>query len=482
MNERAELSDEAKTFVVQALACWDTPSDVAKAVRDEFGITITRQSIEFYDPTKRAGANLSTEFKALFEATRARFTAETAAVGVAHRTVRLRRLQRFADKAESMGNLGLAAKLLEQAAKEMGDSFSNKVAISGDGQGGPIQHGLTIRFVRPGAAPSRGAGRVSGDIEFPEALDCLFEGARYKVLYGGRGSGKSWGVARALLAIGAQKPTRVLCAREFQNSIEDSVLKLLGDQVDGMGLVPFYEVQKKAIIGANGSSFAFAGLRHNASKLKSFEGVDVVWVEEAHNVSKASWDVLIPTIRKAGSEIWIVFNPELDTDETWKRFVKDPPPEFKDGKRYSYVRKVGWRDNHWFPTELEAERTELQRKDPVAYQTVWEGHCRQTLDGAIYAAELLAATASDRITRVPYDATKPVHTFWDLGWADKTSIWFAQAVGFEYRVIDFLQDSQKTVQHFLTELQGRATSTARTTCPTTPRRRRWRAAAAPSSR
>ncbi len=294
-----------------------------------------------------------------------------------------------------------------------------------------------------------------GAIEFPEALDFLFEGARYKVLYGGRGSGKSWGVGRALLAIGSEKPTRILCAREFQNSIEDSVLKLLGDQVDGMGLSNFYEVQKKAIIGANGSSFAFAGLRHNASKLKSFEGVDIVWVEEAHNVSKASWDVLIPTIRKSGSEIWIVFNPELDTDETWKRFVKDPPPEFKDGKRYSFVRKVGWRDNNWFPAELEAERTELQRKDPVAYQTVWEGHCRQTLDGAIYAAELLAATSADRITRVPYDPTKPVHTFWDLGWADKTSIWFAQAVGFEYHVIDFIQDNQKTLQHFLTMLQGR---------------------------
>ncbi len=288
--------------------------------------------------------------------------------------------------------------------------------------------------------------------EFPEVLQPLFEPKRYKVLYGGRGGAKSWGVARALLLIAASRPTRILCARELQKSIADSVLKLLAEQIVGLGLSDFFEVQKTAIIGKNGSTFAFGGLRHNATGLKSFEGVDIVWVEEAQNVSKGSWDILIPTIRKNGSEIWISFNPELDTDETWVRFVKDETPEYRD---MAWVQRIIWSDNPWFPETLDKERRTLQARDPVAYLTVWDGHCRQTLDGAIYAAEIIAATSAGRITRVPYDATKPVHTFWDLGWSDKTSIWFAQAIGFEYRIIDFLQDSQKTVQHFLTELQGR---------------------------
>ena len=159
------------------------------------------------------------------------------------------------------------------------------------------------------------------NVEFPEKLEFLFQPSRYKVLYGGRGSGKSWGVARALLVIGLQKSTRVLCAREFQNSISDSVHALLADQIKSLGLEDFYTVQNTSIFGKNGTEFLFAGLKHNITKIKSFEGVDVCWVEEAQTTSKSSWDVLIPTIRKENSEIWVTFNPELDTDETYKRFV-----------------------------------------------------------------------------------------------------------------------------------------------------------------
>lgn len=143
MSERIELSDEVKTFVVQALACWDTPSEVARAVKDEFGLVVSRQAVERYDPTKRAGADLSAEFKALFEATRATFLAETATISVSHRSVRLRRLQRMVDKAESMGAMALAAKLMEQAAREMGGTFTNALAVSGDGQGGPVRMEVT---------------------------------------------------------------------------------------------------------------------------------------------------------------------------------------------------------------------------------------------------------------------------------------------------------------------------------------------------
>lgn len=229
--------------------------------------------------------------------------------------------------------------------------------------------------------------------EFPEKLECLFQPARYKVLYGGRGGAKSWGAARALLIRGASRPLRVLCAREFQNSIKDSVHKLLADQIEALGLSDVYEVLDKEIRGKNGTEFAFRGLRHNVTAIKSFESADVCWVEEAQTVSKASWDTLIPTIRKPDSEIWITFNPELDTDETYKRFVLNPPPD-------SIVRKINWSDNPFFPDVLRAEKDHLKEMDPDSYLVTWEGYCRQTLDGAIYAKEIRDATADGRIAKV----------------------------------------------------------------------------------
>ena len=286
-------------------------------------------------------------------------------------------------------------------------------------------------------------------IEFPAKLQCLFEPGRYKVLYGGRGGAKSWGVARALLALGSAKPLRILCAREIQKAITDSVHRLLADQVASMGLAGFYEVQQTTIKGANGTQFIFAGLRHNINNIKSLEGADIVWVEEAQTVSKASCEKLITTVRKPGSQIIVTFNPELDTDETYVRFVKNAPPG-------ATVVKVDWRDNPWFPPELDAERLHLKATDPDAYLNIYDGHCRVTLDGPIYAKEIREATEAGRITKVPYERSKPVHTFWDLGRADKTSIWFAQIVGFEFRVIDYYENSGQALAHYLKELQTRA--------------------------
>jgi phage terminase large subunit len=284
--------------------------------------------------------------------------------------------------------------------------------------------------------------------EFPEQLGCLFEPSRYKILYGGRGAAKSWGVARALLVRGASKPTRVLCAREFQSSIRDSVHRLLCDQIKELGLDSFYRIEQSAIFGLNGTEFSFEGIRHNVNKIKSYEGVDIAWVEEAQTTSKSSWETLIPTIRKEGSEIWVTFNPELDTDETYKRFVLKPPPG-------AIVKKLNWSDNPWFPEVLRAEKDLLKARDEDAYLNIWEGHCRVTLDGAIYAKELRAATEEGRICRVPYDETAPVHTFWDLGWSDCTSILFAQKVGFDFRIIDAYQSRLEKLPHYLKVLQDR---------------------------
>jgi len=282
--------------------------------------------------------------------------------------------------------------------------------------------------------------------EFPVKLEPLFKQSRYKVLYGGRGGAKSWGISRALLILAAQKPLRILCAREFQSSMKDSVHKLLCDQIESLGLSSFYEITQNSIRGTNGSEFSFIGLKNNPTNVKSYERVNICWVEEAQSVSRLSWNILIPTIRAEGSEIWISFNPELETDETYQRFIVNPPPD-------SVVVKVNWSDNPWFPETLRLEKDALKERDEQAYNQVWEGMCRQTIDGAIFATEMQKAEAENRITRVLYDPVKPVHAVWDLGWSDQTAIWFVQYIGMETRLIRYLEDSQKTVNHYLAELQ-----------------------------
>ena len=282
--------------------------------------------------------------------------------------------------------------------------------------------------------------------QFPAKLEGLFRKSRYKVLYGGRGGAKSWGVARALLILGAKKPMRILCAREFQISIKDSVHKLLSDQIEALGLLGFYEITQASIRGANGTEFAFIGLKNNPTNIKSFEGVDICWVEEAQSVSRVSWKTLIPTIRKESSEIWVSFNPELETDETYQRFVASPP-------RDCISIKINYWDNPWFPETLKLEMEALKGRNLEEYQQVWEGICRQTVDGAIFANEMMKAEAEDRITKVPYDPTKPVHAVCDLGWSDATAWWFVQFVGMETHLIRYFEDNQRTMTSYLAQLQ-----------------------------
>jgi len=282
--------------------------------------------------------------------------------------------------------------------------------------------------------------------EFPLKLQSLFQRSRYKVCYGGRGGAKSWGIARALLIKGAKEPIRILCAREYQTSIKDSVHKLLCDQIEALNLHSFYEITQASIRGSNGTEFAFAGLKNNISNIKSFEGVDICWVEEGSTVSRLSWNVLIPTIRKEASEIWVSFNPELETDETYQRFVVKPPDD-------CIQIKVNWSDNPWFPETLRLEKDALKQRDEESYNQVWEGLCRQTVDGAIFAKEMQQAEKDGRICRVPFDATKPVHAVFDLGWSDSTAIWFLQFVGMETRLIRYIEDSQKTISYYLATMQ-----------------------------
>lgn len=290
---------------------------------------------------------------------------------------------------------------------------------------------------------------LRSEAQFPEKLKSLFEPARYKVLWGGRGGAKSWGVARALLIEGARRPLRILCAREIQRTIADSVHRLIADQIRSLGLEGHYTILEAEIRGVNGTQFLFAGLRQqDIGKIKSLEGVDVVWCEEAQTITKKSWDVLIPTIRKPKSEIWITFNPELDTDETYLRFVVNPPPD-------TVLINVNYSDNPWFPEVLEKERLHLYKSDREAYDNVWEGKCRSSVEGAIYSREIADLVRDQRIRNVPRDPLLKVHTVWDLGWNDQTSIILCQRLHSEVRIIDYIEDSQKTLAEYVSMLNER---------------------------
>ena len=286
------------------------------------------------------------------------------------------------------------------------------------------------------------------DVQFPDKLQVLFAPKRHKVLYGGRGAGRSWGCARALLLLGTKAPIRILCVRELQNSIGESVHKLLCDQIEAMGLGGFYKIEVAKIYAANGTTFSFEGIKNNTSKIKSYEGIDYCWVEEANKVSRSSWSILIPTVRKEGSEIWLTFNPELETDYTYQRFVLHPSED-------SVVTKMTYRDNPWFPEVLRVEMEDLRKRDPDLFQNVWEGFPLVILEGAVFAKELRRTQDEGRICTVPWDQETPVDTYWDLGRRDLTCIWFAQRVAMQYRLLAYFEDSQYDIHYYLQECQRR---------------------------
>ena len=277
----------------------------------------------------------------------------------------------------------------------------------------------------------------------------MFQPAPYKIAYGGRGGTKSWGFARALLILGTQKRLRILCARDTMKSLRDSVHQLLEEQIKALQLDAFYRIEKSAIYGSNGTEVLFTGLRHHVDNIKSMEAINVCWVEEAQTVSKNSWDKLIPTLfRVPNCELWVSFNPDLESDNTYQRFVVDPPPDAK-------VVKLTWRDNPWFPEGLRREMEDARRRNLDEFNHIWEGTCINTLANAIYANELRAVDTEGRIRRVPYDPSKPVDTAWDLGFGDMVSIWMFQAFPMEFRIIDYEEGVRQPIHYYISELQRR---------------------------
>lgn len=280
------------------------------------------------------------------------------------------------------------------------------------------------------------------DIKFPPKFEALFKDYRYAIWYGGRGAGKSWQVCRALLLMGCQQSLRILCCREIMVSIADSVHQLLVDQIHLLKLGDFYTVERDKIYAPNGTVFRFAGIRRDITQIKSFEGIDICFVEEAANVSHRSWEVLIPTVRKTGSRFIIIFNPEYATDATYQRFVVNPPPN-------AFVCKVNHDENPHFPEELRLEMEDLKERDYDAYRHIYLGECRSYITGAVYADQIRQAEQEGRFTKLIRDPNAPLECAWDLGIADNCGIWVAQRVHHELHILKYVQDHGKPLDWYL---------------------------------
>ena len=290
------------------------------------------------------------------------------------------------------------------------------------------------------------------DFDIPEASLPIFEDPRrYNILYGGRGSTKSWTVARILSLNGYLSPRRILCARETQRSLKESVYQLLLDQMELLELGAFYKGTKDSIIGLNGTQFLFHGVRtEDVTKIKSLEGVDDCWVEEAHALSAKSWRILVPTIRKEGSRFYITFNPELVDDPTYERFITKPPKD-------CHIIKMNYLDNPWFSKVLDQERIEDYERDTTpdkhVYKHTWEGMTLPAVEGAIFVNEIAKLYEESRVRALDYDPMGKVHGIMDLGWGVMTMI-LAQRFGNTVNIIGYYEWVNKTYDQITVELKA----------------------------
>lgn len=200
--------------------------------------------------------------------------------------------------------------------------------------------------------------------------------SRYRVGSGGRGSGRSYSFATALVLRALTRKMRILACREVQRSLRESVHQLLCSRIEAMGLTPWFDMAEHSISCVNGSEFLYEGLKDNPRKIKSLEDVALAYIEESEGLSDRSLEMLIPTVRAPGSELWFSFNPDSEQDPVYRRFITASPPDCRR-------EHVTFADNPWFPAELERERVYLESVDDDAYQHVWLGKCRQVSDAII---------------------------------------------------------------------------------------------------
>lgn len=285
------------------------------------------------------------------------------------------------------------------------------------------------------------------EMEIPKVYSPLDEDYDYFSIIGGRGSAKSESVARKLLLRGMQQKRKIVCGREFQSSIKESVYDMLGDFISTYNLHKFYNVLKTEIRANNGTTFSFVGLHHNINSIKSMYDVDEFWGEEAQTFSAETLTILLPTIRKDGARCYFTMNPILEEDPAYQMLVVDPPPKTK-------VLKVNYDQNPFFPERLRQLMEKDKSQDYGKYLHIWEGQCLPAVEGAVYKDEMQRVQDEDRIKNVPWERSKPVDVFFDLGRSDLTAIWIAQVVGYEYRILRFHSDNRKHFSEYIKYLQN----------------------------
>lgn len=278
-------------------------------------------------------------------------------------------------------------------------------------------------------------------IETASVFEPLLHPSRYKAAHGGRGSGKSWFFAGLLVEEHlANRGMRSVCIREVQKSLKESAKRLIESKIEeyGLGEKDGFKVLADRIETPGNGLIIFQGMQdHTAESIKSLEGFNRAWVEEAQTLSSRSLQLLRPTIRAPGSELWFSWNPRMRTDPVDAMFRGGEAPT------NSIVKQANWSDNPWFPAELEQERLDCLRDNPDQYAHIWDGDYITVAEGAYYAKALAQARSEGRIGIVPIDPMMRIRTFWDIGGtgakADACAIWVAQFVGQQIKLVDYYE-------------------------------------------
>ena len=290
------------------------------------------------------------------------------------------------------------------------------------------------------------------DIQTAEAFLPLLGPARYKAAHGGRGSGKSHFFAEFVVEEHLRNPGfRTVCVREVLKSLKQSAKLLIEDKIQALGLGKEFDVQRERIITPGNGQIIFEGMQdHSAETIKSLEGFDRCWVEEAQSLSARSLSMLRPTIRKPNSEIWFSWNPTRKSDAV-DDFLRVKKPTG------AIVVQANWRDNPWFPQVLEDERLQDLRLYPDRYDHIWEGDYARAFEGAYFATVLARAKAEGRIGKVAADPLLPIRVYVDIGGsgasADAFSMWVVQFVGQEIRVLNYYEAVGQVLAYHVTWLR-----------------------------
>lgn len=274
-------------------------------------------------------------------------------------------------------------------------------------------------------------------IETAPVFEPFIKPSRYKCCHGGRGSGKSHFFAELMIEEALMNPgMRAVCIREVQKSLKESAKRLIEDKLKrfNLGEAQGFKVMMDRIETPGNGVIIFQGMQdHTAESIKSLEGYSRAWIEEAQTLSARSLGLLRPTIRAEGSELWFSYNPTRKSDPVDMMFRGPEKPTD------AIVVRANWSDNPWFPSVLEQERTDCARSQPDQYPHIWEGDYATVLTGAYYAAAISEARSQGRIGKVAKDPLMQVRAFWDIGFNDSTSIWIAQFVGREIRILDYYE-------------------------------------------